>query len=258
MSQIQPDQTVGQLVAEQPNRARIFESLGIDYCCGGKRPLAAACAEKGLDTGTVIQALRDAESGTEVQTDWTTTPLGELADHIVATHHAYLREELPRLAFLTDKVANAHGERHPEMKTIRDLFAAFKAELEMHVVKEEAVLFPMCRQMEVNRAVPRFHCGGTIQNPIQRMEQEHQDAGDALEQMRALTHDFTPPADACNTFRVLMDSLARLEADMHQHVHKENNILFPRAIALEASLPPSAPQLEIAVEPAGLQCEGKA
>jgi regulator of cell morphogenesis and NO signaling len=126
------------------------------------------------------------------------------------------------------------------------------------MIKEEAILFPMCKLLETATVAPHFHCGGTIQNPIRVMEQEHQDAGDALAEMRALTHDFTPPADACNTFRVLLDSLAELEADMHWHVHKENNILFPRAAAVEAGLPRAADGETLPLPAAGATCKEQA
>ncbi|HZP80914.1 MAG TPA: iron-sulfur cluster repair di-iron protein [Chthonomonadaceae bacterium] len=260
MSQITVEKTVGQLVAERPGRARLFEKLGVDYCCGGKRPLGEVCAEKGLDRAEVVRELEASDSIPDDAggTNWNEMPLGELADHIISTHHAYLKMELPRLAFLTNKVANAHGSRHPEMIRVRDIFAQFKQELESHMIKEEAILFPMCKLLETATVAPHFHCGGTIQNPIRVMEQEHQDAGDALAEMRALTHDFTPPADACNTFRVLLDSLAELEADMHGHVHKENNILFPRAAAIEAGLPRAAGSETLPLSAAGATCKEQA
>jgi regulator of cell morphogenesis and NO signaling len=210
--------------------------LGIDYCCGGKKTLEAACAVKSLDLPVVVRELEAVDAaGANTETDWTQAPLSQLADHIVATHHDYLRRELPRLEFLTDKVARAHGERHPELHQVRDIFAEFKAELDSHMVKEEHILFPMCRKLDTATEMPSFHCG-SIANPIRVMESEHDSAGDALAALRELTHDFTPPADACNTYRVMLDSLRMLEADMHQHVHKENNILFPRAVATEAEL----------------------
>jgi regulator of cell morphogenesis and NO signaling len=228
--------TVGQLVTEKPARARVFEKFGIDYCCGGKKPLAQACGEKGLDPQTVLNELSVADqqkNGSEK--DWSSATLTELADAIEATHHAYLKQELPRLDFITEKVARAHGANHPEMLRVREIFIDFKAELDSHMFKEEQILFPLCRRMEAATEAFASHCG-SIANPIRVMLAEHEDAGNALEQFRKLTHDYTPPLDACNTFRALLDSLRQIEADMHQHVHKENNILFPRAIELEAKL----------------------
>lgn len=229
---------VGELVAEKPGRSRVFEKLGIDYCCGGKRPLDVACAEKGLDPETLLQALKAFDAASSAGgdgRDWRTAPLSELADHIVATHHAYLREELPRLSALVNKVAGAHGEHRPELLQVREIFAALKAEMEQHMMKEEQILFPMCKVLETANAVPSFHCG-SVQNPIRVMEHEHDSAGNALHRMNAMTHGYTPPQEACNSYRAMLEGLERLEADMHQHVHKENNILFPRAIALEETL----------------------
>jgi regulator of cell morphogenesis and NO signaling len=156
-----------------------------------------------------------------------------LVDHIVTTHHAYLREEFPRLTKMTERVAQVHGERHSELPEVRDVFAALRNELEMHMQKEEQILFPMIKQLDSGGAGGAAgHCG-TIANPINMMEQEHDSAGDALGTLRKLTGGFAVPVDACNTYRVMLDSLAKLEVDLHQHIHKENNILFPKALAAE-------------------------
>jgi regulator of cell morphogenesis and NO signaling len=231
------DTPVGRLVAERPCRARVFERLGIDYCCGGKKPLGEACAGLGLDPAVVLRELErtDAQDLVEGELDWSTATLTDLVDHIEAVHHAYLREALPRLTSLVEKVAGIHGGHHPELSKLRWVFLGFRDEIEAHMTKEEHVLFPMCRALEVASVPPRFHCG-TIRNPIRAMELEHDDAGSALAAMRTLTHGFTPPPDACNTFRAMLHGLAELEADMHLHVHEENNILFPRASAIEAEL----------------------
>lgn len=227
--------TVGQLVADLPARARVFENHGIDYCCGGRRPLAEACKQKGLDPAIIVRDLEALETPATPAKNWTTTSLTELAGHIEQTHHAYLRQELPRLDFLTHKVASVHGGNHPSMARVREIFVHFKAELESHMAKEEQILFPICRQLDSAQQSFPMHCG-SVRNPIRVMIAEHDDAGEALEQFRALTNNYTPPADACNTFRALVDSLRQLEADMHQHVHKENNILFPRAVEAELRL----------------------
>jgi regulator of cell morphogenesis and NO signaling len=231
--------TVGELVVERPSRARVFERLGIDYCCGGMRPLCQACQERGLDLEAVCSELEReqvAEPSDRART-WATASLADLCDHIEQTHHAYLKQELPRLGFLTHKVAARHGDRRPALVEVNRVFIAFKAELEMHMMKEEHVLFPLCRKLDTAEALPPMHCG-SVSNPIEVMMREHQDAGDALAQIRKLTDDFTCPADACNTFRATYDSLRELEKDMHQHVHKENSILFPKAIRLEKLLQP--------------------
>jgi regulator of cell morphogenesis and NO signaling len=232
------DTPVGQLVAERPGRARVLERFGIDYCCGGRTPLAQACAERGLDVVEVLRELAsDDPRGLEpVRDDGTTdATMGQLADRIVATHHAYLRRELPRLAGLMAKVADAHANRHPELRGLHHVFGELKDELEHHMLKEEKVLFPIIKQLEAATAMPRLHCG-SVNNPILVMEHEHASAGSALQRMRALTGGFKPPGDACATYRALLHGLADLEMDLHRHIHKENNILFPRASALEAAL----------------------
>jgi regulator of cell morphogenesis and NO signaling len=228
--------TIGQLVTERPARARIFESFGIDYCCGGKKPLAQAIREKNLDAKTVLGVL-DAFDDQSPQTErnWGEASMTELADHIEQTHHAYLKTELPRLEFLVNKVADRHGSERPQLIQLARLFNIFKAELESHMHKEEVILFPICRQLEASGSPQRFHCG-SVQNPIAVMVQEHDDAGEALRQMRELTDNYSLPADACNTYRALFDSLQQLEQDMHRHVHKENSILFPRAVERESQL----------------------
>jgi regulator of cell morphogenesis and NO signaling len=231
--------TVGQLVVERPARAKVFESLGIDFCCGGRKPLQQACTEIGLDMAMVERVLNtfDAEAqSAAVETDWSKATLTELAAHIEGTHHAYLKRDLPQLGAWVAKVGSRHGDRDSRLVTLASVFAAFTEELTQHMMKEERVLFPLIREMEAgNTKAAASHCG-SVQNPIRVMIAEHDHAGDALEQMAELTDNFYAAPDACNTFRAMMDGLAHLRRDMHQHVHKENNILFPRAIELESSL----------------------
>jgi len=230
--------TIGEIVAQNPASARVFESFHLDYCCGGKMALAEACAARGIDPAEVEAALeRAAASGGGEERDWTASELGALIDHILGTHHLYLKSELPRLAMLLDKVLAAHGASHGESlgrldATFRDL----RSELEAHLMKEEMVLFPMIRGLEAARKAGRrpqpMHCG-SVNNPIRMMEHEHDSAGAALAAMRQATDDYTLPAGACNTYRALFEGFEALEADLHQHIHLENNILFPRAAALE-------------------------
>ena len=234
-----PGTPVGSIVAERLGRARVFDRLGIDYCCHGATPLAEACALRSLDVGRVVSEiaesdLRDADNEHD-RVDYAAMAAGELADHVVETHHVYLRRELPRLADLIDKVDAAHGARHPELGDLRATFSGLREELELHLFKEERVLFPLIKQLEAARAPFPIHCG-TVGNPIRVMTHEHDDAGSALERMRALTDGFQAPPDGCTTFRALYEGLAALEADLHRHIHKENNILFPKAVALEAAL----------------------
>lgn len=230
------ESTVGQLVVENPARARVFEKHGIDYCCGGKKKLDAACREKGIDTLRIENELTlvDIQAAPEA-VDWSRGTLAELADHIEQTHHEYLRQELPRLDTLTEKIARVHGPKSSKLVKLREVFIAFKAELESHMQKEEQILFPICRRLDVERAAFPTHCG-SVQNPIRVMVMEHDNAGHALDQFRELTDNYTAPADACNTFIAMFDSFRQLEQDMHQHVHKENNILFPRAVEAESIL----------------------
>src|SRR6266542_767488 len=160
MSVIEKEMTVGEMVVERPARARVFEKFGIDYCCGGKKPLAQTCREKGLELIAVLSELEKLDSSADAgQRDWSKASLGELADHIVTTHHGYLRSELPRLEFLTRKVASVHGEEHPELLQVREIFVGLKQEMDQHMAKEEQILFPMCRQLDQKGAKPAFHCG---------------------------------------------------------------------------------------------------
>lgn len=237
MSAISTHDTVGHLVAERPSRSRVFERWGLDYCCGGKKPLDQACAEKSIDLHAVLRDLLENDTRTPpgAETDWLSAPLADLADHIIETHHAYLRQALPRLSELTHRVRDAHSEKHPELVELAATFMDLRYEMENHMMKEEIILFPLIKTLEAADSLPPLHCG-SVNNPIRVMEMEHDDAATALTKMRALTGDYTPPADACNTYLAMLDALEELEADLHQHIHKENNILFPRAAALEAAL----------------------
>lgn len=226
---------VGEWVTRRPNVSRVFEEFQIDYCCGGNVPLAQACDQRGLDPRQLLAKLEAAMAAEGDAPSWPGGTLSELCDHIEQVHHDYLRTELPRLQQIIAKVAKVHGANHPEMVEVRDAFAALQAELEPHMFKEEHVLFPAIRMLEQSSRPPIFPFG-TIANPIRRMEMEHDHAGDALAQIRHATDNYRVPDDACNTFRAMLSGLERLELDMHQHVHKENSILFPRAIAKEREL----------------------
>lgn len=233
MTAITPDSTIGTLVADDARRTRVFERLGIDYCCGGQRSLAEACAQRGLDPHTVAQVLEAAEAADDASsdaTDWRERPLDELIDHIEDTHHAFLRRELPRLTELIHKVARVHGDTAPWMVDVKTVFDVLRVELEAHMRKEEETVFPLIQTLAAGGELPAASDLGT--DPIGLMEEEHDEAGAALKRMRTLTNGYTPPEEACGTFRAALEGLARLEADMHQHVHKENNVLFPRARAL--------------------------
>lgn len=233
--------TVGEIVSERTSRSRVFEQFGIDYCCGGSVTLDEACRKSDVDIDDVCTALDEQHpaSGDADEPDWSTLSLSDLADDIVARHHTLLRAELPRLGGLIDRVLDAHGANHPELKDLRDIFAALQNELYSHMMKEERALFPIVKQLEQARSQGlksiQFHCG-SVNNPIQVMEHEHDSAGAALRRMRELTSGFQPPGDACTTYRALLSGLQELEADLHLHIHKENNILFPGAARLEGEL----------------------
>jgi regulator of cell morphogenesis and NO signaling len=235
---------VGQLVAEDPRRARLFERLGIDYCCKGQAPLDRACRDKGLDIAAVLRQLAagtaEPPDGEHGPFDAATITMRELIDHIVTIHHAYLYRELPRLAALAGQVVGPHGIRHPELREVRDVFDALKDDLKSHMIEEETVVFPILARLEAE--IEGFESHGGVEDPIRVMEHEHDDAGAALARLRALTGGYTPPADACPTYRALLAGLAELEADLHVHIHEENNILFPRARAAEGVLRAAAPE----------------
>lgn len=236
MTPLNLETTVGRWVAERPQSSHVFEDLRIDYCCGGDMTLSQACAQRQLNPQEVLGQLDAAEDTTldGGEANWIDAPLAALCDHIEQTHHAYLKSELPRLTELIQKVADVHGARHPELAEVWRAFSELRAELEPHMFKEERILFPAIRGLECSDATPAFPFG-TLANPIRMMEHEHDNAGHALARIRRATHEFQLPDNACESYRAMYIGLQRLEQDMHQHVHKENNILFPRANALEQS-----------------------
>ena len=232
MATLTPQAIVGQLVAERASRAKVFERFGIDYCCAGKISVEAACSRKGIDPVAVLAAIEalDAALGAQQDTtDWTTAPVDALVQHILDTHHEFLRVAMPRLSFLTAKVANVHGGDHPELREVAAIFAKFHAEMEAHMAKEENILFPMIRALAAGESTG---FGPPVNAPISVMEAEHVDAGNDLETINRLTDGYAPPEGACNSYRAMLDGLRELEQDTHQHIHLENNILFPRALAL--------------------------
>jgi regulator of cell morphogenesis and NO signaling len=232
LPEITPESRIGDLVAAHPALARLFEGLRIDYCCGGKQTLAAACTRRGLAPDTVVAMLEAAVAAlgaAPAEVDAAGMSLTELADHIERTHHTYLKEELPRLVEMAERVGYKHGERDPSLREVAATVRELAEEMFAHMEKEERILFPVVRQIE---AGSRGGFAGSIAEPIRCMEAEHDHAGRATARLRELTRGFTAAPDDCNTHRALLDGLARFEADLHRHVHKENNIMFPRALAL--------------------------
>ena len=242
-SLINEKMTVGELAARYPHMRKTLEKWGVDYCCGGKHDLKTAAAEKSVNLDGLLAALnaaiKEGPSAASEEQDWTSVTLTELADHIEAKHHSFMKEQLPRLSMMLAKVKRAHGEKHGEMLTeLEDVYLSLRDEIESHLMKEEKILFPYIRQIEAYAKTagpkPEVHCG-SIANPIAQMEFEHDNAGNALEQMRKLANNYAVPEDGCNTFAALYEGLAAMEADLHEHIHLENNILFPKAIELEKS-----------------------
>jgi regulator of cell morphogenesis and NO signaling len=221
--------TLGDLVTEDPRRSRVLEQLGLDYCCNGDRPLDEAAREAGLDPADVSARLDlPGEPPVMVAKD---LALSALAHDIVDTHHAYLWEEMPRLTALVDKVVGVHGGRHPELARVQETYARVVTEIEPHLTREERVVFPAISRLEKTQA-PVTVASGDLGELVQQLVDEHDVVGDLLAELRDLTGGFTPPPDGCNSYRAMLDGLEELEQDLHAHVHKENNILFPRVRTL--------------------------
>lgn len=214
---------VGDLAARHPLATRVFARHGIDFCCGGGRPLAVACEERALDPEQVLAEIqKEVEVSDTPETDWSKVPLDELIDHILRRYHEPLREELPRLTDMSAKVLRAHGDREGQkLNELAGVLSGLRIELESHMMKEERVLFPLIRQGR----------GAMATAPVSVMEHEHDSAAQALRRLRHLTDGYEVPDEACNTWRALWHGLADLERAMHEHIHLENNVLFPRALS---------------------------
>ena len=232
--------TVREVALQVPEATRLFEKLKIDYCCGGNRPLGDACVSAGVETAEVLRMLDEvAQPDQKSAPNFQQLPLPELITHIIDKHHVYTKEEMNRLDLLFRKVISVHGENHPELKTAGAAFARLCADLNPHMFKEERVLFPYIvaiARAEAQNApvpVPPF---GTVNNPVRMMMMEHDTAGEILRELRKLTSDYTPPADGCISYQTLYQALEAFEKDLHQHIHLENNILFPRSIEMETQL----------------------
>lgn len=217
-------QTVGEIAAGVPAAVRVFEKYKIDYCCGGQRRLEEVCRERGISPDAVLAEVEQAATR-PAERDWSGAPLSELARHIVSTHHEYMKTELPALEARLTRVIQVHGAAHGDMlRNLQNVFNGLRDEILAHLRKEEFILFPAIEQAE-RAPLP----SGSLDGPIRMMMFEHDNAGEALSQMRNITNDYTLPADACATFRALYTGLQEMEADLHQHIHLENNILFPGA-----------------------------
>ncbi len=229
-------QTVREIAQTQPSSIRVFEQFGIEYCCGGGKPLAEACATKDVDVETVIAALEAASRSKNTQMkDWTKEPLAKLTEHIAHTHHAYCKTELPRLSGLAVKVVSAHGGTNPELAVIQSKLAQLADELTDHLAEEEVVVFPMIVKLDEQKTkdgVKQDESPTSIGNALALLIEEHDNAGVLLAEIRSLSGNFVAPEYACTTYHAFFDGLREFEHDLHRHVHLENNILFPRVIAL--------------------------
>lgn len=229
--------TVGEMVKNDFRKAEVFKKFGIDFCCGGKRTLEETCAKKGVDITAVKRELAAIEQSPSFEgIDFDSYSLTNLIDHIVDKHHAYVTNSLTVLNEFVGKVARVHGESHPEMKKVYELFEMIKLELEGHMLKEERVLFPYIKNLELAKMMDAKSASagfGTVRNPIAMMEHEHEQVGQYMSEINELTNGYTAPPDACMTFRVSLHKLKEFEDDLHQHIHLENNILFPKAIEME-------------------------
>lgn len=232
------NKTVRDIVVENPGATRVFEKLGIDYCCGGEKPLEEACAAANLAVSEVLAKLEAQQYTTRATGDknWQAESMTSLIEHINSTHHVYMKSELPRIEALIAKVCGVHGEKHPELFQLRNIYSDLSEELSQHLMKEEQILFPYLvgvEQAATGAGEVPHSCFGTVQNPIRMMMFEHDNAGNALRQMRQITNNYTVPTDGCVSYQTLFQALQAMEADLHQHIHLENNILFPRAIEQE-------------------------
>ncbi len=222
--------TIGEIVANDFRAASIFKEAGIDFCCGGNKSLTDACKEKGADESHLIQQIETlAQTPVSGAMNFKEWELGFLCDYIVNTHHKFVLKHLPELFFYTQKIADVHGENHPELIEVADLFTKINEELLQHLKNEEEILFPAIKEAEKD-ASPQVKA--TIVSEITRMQGEHEFAGGAMDQINILTNNYFIPADACNTYRVSLKLLEQFEDDLHIHVHLENNILYPKALKL--------------------------
>ena len=232
--------TIGEMVTKDFRKAEVFKKFGLDFCCGGKKTLNKACAEKGIDIVELEKQLQAVENVSAMPSqDYASWDLDFLADYILNTHHKYVARTMPIIFEYTQKVAKVHGDRHPEAIEIASEFVKVQDELNSHMMKEENMLFPYIKELvaaQKNKSIISASPFGTIQNPIRMMELEHEQVGDVMENIHKLTNNFVPPADACTTFRLSFAALKEFEDDLHQHIHLENNILFPKAIKLEQEL----------------------
>lgn len=240
--EIDATRMVKEIVLEEPASAKVFEQIGIDYCCGGDRTLSDACRATGVDVEDIAQLLEAEKSSIATEDeciDWNKRSLTRLINLIVEKHHTFCRAEIPRIKALLGKVTQVHGSLHHELRRIQALFTELGDELLIHLLKEEQILFPQIVGIEgasAHRMPSRQAILPRVQSPIQTLILDHDSAGAALHEIRRLSQNYQAPADACGSYRALYGALQSFEAGLHQHVHLENNILFPRAVAMEQAV----------------------
>ena len=234
------EETLGEIAAKDLRKAQIFRKYGLDFCCGGKKTVKEACSEKGLDVAKIEQELLQADKVVSSRplpyNEW---ELDFLADYIVNTHHSYVKKNLPDILAYANKVARVHGSSHPELLPVRELVEEVYNEMMNHMVKEERILFPYIKDIvtaQKNTQPLQASHFGTVQNPINMMEMEHEVVGKNMEEIRTLTQNYVLPDDACASYSLLYRMLDEFEEDLHIHVHLENNILFPKALKAEQQL----------------------
>lgn len=231
--------TVAEMVTENIKTAHIFKKYGIDFCCGGGISLERACEKHKVDYNLLSQDLLNVDRANSRATNYNSWKLDFLTDHIINVHHSYVEESIPLLLQYSERVAQVHGSHYTELLEIRDLVKKVAGELSAHLKKEELILFPFIKKMvqakKENSELPQAHFG-SVDNPIKMMETEHEDAGEVLRRIAELSNNYTPPQGACNTYRAFFAKLDEFEQDLHQHVHLENNILFPKALLMEKEL----------------------
>jgi regulator of cell morphogenesis and NO signaling len=221
---------IGEIVTADFRAAEIFKKAGIDFCCGGNKSLDTACIEKNIEPGLIAGQLEELSNTPADQThNFKVWDLGFLADYIENTHHKYVLKTLPELVFYTQKIANVHGEHHPELIEVATLFDKINSELLQHLRKEEEVLFPAIKEVRNNNSP---EAKKIIASEITRMSSEHEFAGGAMDKINDLTSNYNIPEDSCNTYKVALKLLQEFENDLHIHVHLENNILYPKALKL--------------------------
>jgi len=233
------NRTLGDIVTEKYQAAVVLEKYGIDFCCQGNRTLDAACLKAGINTSQIIDEIEEVSKLANPIADFRSWSPDQLADYIYRTHHQYIEQVTPTIKTLLTKVCEVHGERHPELLEIRDIFFHTSDELAAHMKVEETVLFPFIKRMvqgKLLKSAVSSYLFSSVSNPIHQMNEEHLAEGAQLEKMAKLSHHYSVPADACTTYRIVYQMLKEYEKDMHLHIHLENNILFEKAIELEAEL----------------------